>query len=199
MVTVQPQKILHSLRFFVLRTIASLFFIPTILLLCTVSIIKPLALHNAGDRRNAVPCAALGCMKFTLVFLTHCEHLPQEPTVEDTIAILRGLESRYEVFHGVKITDNAIIAAATLSNRYITDRFLPDKAIDLIDEACAMIRTEMDSMPTELDVINRKIIQMEIEEAALKNEDDELSKGRLSELQKELAEQRDKFNTMKAQ
>ena len=119
--------------------------------------------------------------------------------MEDTIAILCGLESRYEVFHGVKITDNAIIAAATLSNRYITDRFLPDKAIDLIDEACAMIRTEMDSMPTELDVINRKIIQMEIEEAALKNEDDELSKGRLSELQKELAEQRDKFNTMKAQ
>ena len=119
--------------------------------------------------------------------------------MEDTIAILRGLESRYEVFHGVKITDNAIIAAATLSNRYITDRFLPDKAIDLIDEACAMICTEMDSMPTELDVINRKIIQMEIEEAALKNEDDELSKGRLSELQKELAEQRDKFNTMKAQ
>ena len=119
--------------------------------------------------------------------------------MEDTIAILRGLESRYEVFHGVKITDNAIIAAATLSNRYITDRFLPDKAIDLIDEACAMIRTEMDSMPTGLDVINRKIIQMEIEEAALKNEDDELSKGRLSELQKELAEQRDKFNTMKAQ
>ena len=108
--------------------------------------------------------------------------------MEDTIAILRGLESRYEVFHGVKITDNAIIAAATLSNRYITDRFLPDKAIDLIDEACAMIRTEMDSMPTELDVINRKIIQMEIEEAALKNEDDELSKGRLSELQKELAQ-----------
>ena len=125
--------------------------------------------------------------------------LVQEPTVEDTIAILRGLESRYEVFHGVKITDNAIIAAATLSNRYITDRFLPDKAIDLIDESCAMIRTEMDSMPTELDVINRKIIQMEIEEAALKNEDDELSKGRLAELQKELAEQRDKFSTMKAQ
>ena len=125
--------------------------------------------------------------------------LVQEPTVEDTIAILRGLESRYEVFHGVKITDNAIIAAATLSNRYITDRFLPDKAIDLIDEACAMIRTEMDSMPTELDVINRKIIQMEIEEAALKNEDDELSKGRLAELQKELAEQRDQFRTMKAQ
>ena len=124
--------------------------------------------------------------------------LVQEPTVEDTIAILRGLESRYEVFHGVKITDNAIIAAATLSNRYITDRFLPDKAIDLIDEACAMIRTEMDSMPTELDVINRKIIQMQIEEAALKNEDDELSKARLPELQKELAEQRETFNSMKA-
>ena len=124
--------------------------------------------------------------------------LVQEQTVEDTIAILRGLESRYEVFHGVKITDNAIIAAATLSNRYITDRFLPDKAIDLIDEACAMIRTEMDSMPTELDVINRKIIQMQIEEAALKNEDDELSKARLTELQKELAEQRETFNSMKA-
>ena len=125
--------------------------------------------------------------------------LVQEPSVEDTIAILRGLESRYEVFHGVKITDPAIIAAATLSNRYITDRFLPDKAIDLIDEACAMIRTEMDSMPTELDVINRKIIQMQIEEAALKNEDDELSKARLAELQKELAENRERFNTMKAQ
>ena len=122
----------------------------------------------------------------------------QEPTVEDTIAILRGLEERYEVFHGVKITDPAIIAAATLSNRYITDRFLPDKAIDLIDEACAMIRTEMDSMPTELDVIRRKIIQMEIEEVALKNETDELSKGRLEELRKELAEARDSFNSMKA-
>ena len=124
--------------------------------------------------------------------------LVQEPTVEDTIAILRGLEERYEVFHGVKITDPAIIAAATLSNRYITDRFLPDKAIDLIDEACAMIRTEMDSMPTELDVIRRKIIQMEIEEVALKNETDELSKGRLEELRKELAEARDSFNSMKA-
>jgi len=124
--------------------------------------------------------------------------LVQEPSVEDTIAILRGLEERYEVFHGVKITDSAIIAAATLSNRYITDRFLPDKAIDLIDEACAMIRTEMDSMPTELDVVRRKIIQMEIEEAALKNEEDELSKARLAELQKELAESRDKFNSMKA-
>ena len=125
--------------------------------------------------------------------------LVQEPTVEDTIAILRGLEQRYEVFHGVKITDPAIIAAATLSNRYITDRYLPDKAIDLIDEACAMIRTEMDSMPTELDVIRRKIIQMEIEEAALKNENDELSQGRLAELRKELAEQREKFNAMKTQ
>ena len=121
-----------------------------------------------------------------------------EPTVEDTIAILRGLKERYEVYHGVKIQDSAIIAAATLSNRYITDRFLPDKAIDLIDEACAMIRTEMDSMPTELDVINRKIIQMQIEEAALKNEDDELSKARLAELQKELAENRETFNAMKA-
>ena len=125
--------------------------------------------------------------------------LVKEPSVEDTIAILRGLEERYEVFHGVKITDPAIIAAATLSDRYITDRFLPDKAIDLIDEACAMIRTEMDSMPTELDVIRRKIIQMEIEEAALKNETDELSQGRLTELRKELAEQRDKFNAMKVQ
>ena len=125
--------------------------------------------------------------------------LVSEPTVEDTIAILRGLEERYEVFHGVKITDPAIIAAATLSDRYITDRFLPDKAIDLIDEACAMIRTEMDSMPTELDVIRRKIIQMEIEEAALKNENDELSQGRLAELRKELAEQREKFNAMKTQ
>ena len=122
-----------------------------------------------------------------------------EPTVEDTIAILRGLKERYEVFHGVKIADSAIIAAATLSHRYITDRFLPDKAIDLIDEACAQIRTEMDSMPTELDAVSRKIIQMEIEEAALKKEEDELSKARLSELQKELAEERDSFNAMKAQ
>ncbi len=122
-----------------------------------------------------------------------------EPTVEDTIAILRGLKERYEVFHGVKIADSAIIAAATLSHRYITDRFLPDKAIDLIDEACAQIRTEMDSMPTELDTVSRKIIQMEIEEAALKKEEDELSKGRLVQLQKELAEERDKFNAMKAQ
>ena len=122
-----------------------------------------------------------------------------EPTVEDTIAILRGLEERYEVYHGVKITDSAIIAAATLSHRYITDRFLPDKAIDLVDEACAQIRTEMDSMPTELDAVSRKIIQMEIQEAALKKEDDELSKGNLAQLQKELAEERDKFNAMKAQ
>ena len=125
--------------------------------------------------------------------------LVQEPTVEDTIAILRGLKERYEVFHGVKIADSALISAATLSHRYITDRFLPDKAIDLVDEACAQIRTEMDSMPTELDTISRKIIQMEIEEAALKKEEDELSKGRLTELQKELAEERDKFNAMKAQ
>ena len=122
-----------------------------------------------------------------------------EPTVEDTIAILRGLKDRYEVFHGVKIADPALICAATLSHRYITDRFLPDKAIDLVDEACAQIRTEMDSMPTELDAVSRKIIQMEIEEAALKREEDALSKARLTELQKELAEERDAFNTMKAQ
>ena len=125
--------------------------------------------------------------------------LVQEPTVEDTIAILRGLKERYEVFHGVKIADPAIIAAATLSNRYITDRFLPDKAIDLVDEACAQIRTEMDSSPEEMDTISRHIIQMEIEEAALKKEEDELSRGRLAELQKELAEQRDTFNALKAQ
>ena len=125
--------------------------------------------------------------------------LVNEPTVEDTIAILRGLKERYEVFHGVKIADTAIVAAATLSHRYITDRFLPDKAIDLIDEACAQIRTEMDSMPTELDAVSRKIIQMEIEEAALKKEEDALSKSRLAELQKELAEERDRFNAMKAQ
>ena len=122
-----------------------------------------------------------------------------EPTVEDTIAILRGLKERYEVFHGVKITDGAIIAAATLSNRYITDRFLPDKAIDLVDEACAMIRTEMDSMPTELDVISRKIIQHEIEEAALKKETDKLSQEHLAEIQKELAEMREEFSAKKAQ
>lgn len=121
-----------------------------------------------------------------------------EPTVEDTIAILRGLKERYEVYHGVKIQDSSLIAAATLSNRYITDRFLPDKAIDLVDEACAMIRTEIDSMPTELDVIQRKIIQHEIEEAALKKEDDKLSKEHLAEIQKELAEMREQFNSMKA-
>ena len=122
-----------------------------------------------------------------------------EPTVEDTIAILRGLKERYEVFHGVKIADSALISAANLSHRYITDRFLPDKAIDLVDEACAQIRTEMDSLPTELDEVSRKIIQMEIEEAALKKEDDELSKSRLAALQKELAEERDSFNARKAQ
>ena len=122
-----------------------------------------------------------------------------EPTVEDTIAILRGLKERYEVYHGVKIQDNAIIAAATLSNRYITDRFLPDKAIDLVDEACALIRTEMDSMPTELDVISRKIIQLEIEESALKKEEDERSKARLAELQNELADMREDFNARKSQ
>ena len=121
-----------------------------------------------------------------------------EPSVEDTIAILRGLEERYEVFHGVKITDGAIIAAATLSDRYITDRFLPDKAIDLVDEACAMIRTEMDSMPTELDVIQRKIIQHEIEEAALEKEDDALSKEHLAEIRKELSDMREEFNAKKA-
>ena len=122
-----------------------------------------------------------------------------EPSVEDTISILRGLKERYEVFHGVKIQDQAIIAAATLSQRYITDRFLPDKALDLIDEACAMIRTEIDSMPTELDVIQRKIIQHEIEEAALKKENDPLSLEHLKEIQKELAGMRDQFNAMKAQ
>ena len=121
-----------------------------------------------------------------------------EPTVEDTIAILRGLKERYEVFHGVKIQDNALIAAATLSNRYITDRFLPDKAIDLVDEACAMIRTEIDSLPTELDDVRRKIMQLEIEEAALKKDEDDLSHEQLSHVQKELAEQRDVFNAMKA-
>ena len=122
-----------------------------------------------------------------------------EPTVEDTIAILRGLKERYEIFHGVKISDNAIVAAATLSDRYITDRFLPDKAIDLIDEACAMIRTEIDSMPEEMDEINRRIIQLEIEESALKKEDDQLSQERLAKLQKELADDREKFDAMKAQ
>ena len=122
-----------------------------------------------------------------------------EPTVEDTISILRGVKERYEVFHGVKITDSALVAAATLSHRYITDRFLPDKAIDLVDEACALIKTELDSMPTELDEQRRKIMQLEIEESALKKETDNLSKERLAELQKELAEMRDAFNTQKAQ
>ena len=124
--------------------------------------------------------------------------LVDEPTVEDTISILRGLKERYEVFHGVKIQDQALIAAATLSNRYITDRFLPDKAIDLVDETCAMIRTEMDSMPTELDEIRRKIMQHEIEEAALKKEDDKLSQAHLKDVQQELSQMRDQFNEMKA-
>ncbi|WP_368189647.1 ATP-dependent chaperone ClpB [Blautia sp. 1033sp1_1033st1_G9_1033SCRN_220408] len=122
-----------------------------------------------------------------------------EPTVEDTISILRGLKERYEVFHGVKITDSALVAAATLSHRYITDRFLPDKAIDLVDEACALIKTELDSMPTELDEQRRKIMQLEIEESALKKETDSLSQERLADLQKELADLRDVFNTQKAQ
>ena len=122
----------------------------------------------------------------------------EEPTVEDTISILRGLKERYEVFHGVKIMDNALVSAAVLSNRYITDRFLPDKAIDLVDEACALIKTELDSMPTELDEMRRKVMQMEIEEAALKKEDDSLSKERLANLQKELAELKEKFNSQKA-
>ena len=122
-----------------------------------------------------------------------------EPTVEDTISILRGLKERYEVFHGVKIMDNALVSAATLSNRYISDRFLPDKAIDLVDEACAMIKTELDSMPAELDEMQRHIMQMEIEEAALKKEEDRLSRERLEALQKELAEEKAEFNNRKAQ
>ena len=122
-----------------------------------------------------------------------------EPTVEDTISILRGLKERYEVYHGVKIMDNALVSAAVLSNRYISDRFLPDKAIDLVDEACALIKTELDSMPTELDELQRKIMQMEIEEAALKKEDDRLSQERLADLQKELAELKDDFANQKAQ
>ena len=116
-----------------------------------------------------------------------------EPSVEDTISILRGLKERYEVYHGVKITDGALVAAATLSNRYISDRFLPDKAIDLVDEACALIKTELDSLPAELDEQQRKIMQMEIEEAALKKETDKLSQERLADLQKELAEYKDAF------
>ncbi|MGN1159798.1 MAG: ATP-dependent chaperone ClpB [Lachnospiraceae bacterium] len=122
-----------------------------------------------------------------------------EPTVEDTISILRGLKERYEVYHGVKIMDNALVSAATLSHRYITDRFLPDKAIDLVDEACALIKTELDSMPTELDELQRKVMQMEIEEAALKKEDDRISQERLAALQKELAELKEEFNNRKAQ
>ena len=121
-----------------------------------------------------------------------------EPTVEDTISILRGLKERYELYHGVKISDNSLIAAATLSHRYITDRFLPDKAIDLIDEACAMIKTEMESMPTELDEVSRKIMQLEIEETALSKEKDEISKQRLQDIQKEKAELKTKFDSMKA-
>ncbi len=125
--------------------------------------------------------------------------LVDEPTVEDTVSILRGLKERYEVFHGVKITDSALVSAATLSHRYISERFLPDKAIDLVDEACALIKTELDSMPTELDELRRKILQLEIEEAALKKETDRLSQDRLTALQKELAELRDEFNNKKAQ
>ena len=121
-----------------------------------------------------------------------------EPTVEDTISILRGLKERYEIYHGVRIHDNALVAAATLSDRYITDRFLPDKAIDLVDEACAMIRTEIDSMPAELDDLRRKIMQQEIEEMALKKEDDQLSRDRLEELKKELADEKEQFNAMKS-
>jgi ATP-dependent Clp protease ATP-binding subunit ClpB len=121
-----------------------------------------------------------------------------EPTVEDTISILRGLKERYEVFHGVKITDGALVSAATLSNRYISDRFLPDKAIDLVDEACALIKTELDSMPAELDEMNRRVMQLEIEEAALKKETDKLSQDRLADLQKELSELRDEYSTKKA-
>ena len=122
-----------------------------------------------------------------------------EPTVEDTISILRGLKERYEVFHGVKITDSALVSAAVLSNRYISDRFLPDKAIDLVDEACALTKTELDSMPTELDELNRRVMQLEIEETALKKEDDRLSQERLADLQKELAELRSEFQNKKAQ
>ena len=123
----------------------------------------------------------------------------EEPTVEDTISILRGLKERYEVYHGVKIMDNALVSAAVLSNRYISDRFLPDKAIDLVDEACALIKTELDSMPSELDELQRKVMQMEIEETALKKEDDRLSQERLENLQKELAELKEELNNRKAQ
>ena len=122
-----------------------------------------------------------------------------EPTVEDAISILRGLKERYEVFHGVKITDSALVAAATLSNRYISDRFLPDKAIDLVDEACALIKTELDSMPTELDELRRKVMQLEIEESALKKEEDRLSKERLEHLQEELADLKEQYANKKVQ
>ena len=125
--------------------------------------------------------------------------LVDEPSVEDAISILRGLKERYEVYHGVKITDGALVAAATLSNRYISDRFLPDKAIDLVDEACALIKTELDSMPAEMDELRRKIMQLEIEEAALKKEEDRLSKERLEHLQQELAELREQYSKQKAQ
>lgn len=125
--------------------------------------------------------------------------LVQEPNVEDTISILRGLKERFEVHHGVKIHDHALVAATVLSDRYITERFLPDKAIDLVDEACAMIRTEIDSMPTELDEVTRRVMQLEIEEAALRKEQDEASKQRLESLLKELAELKDQANSMKAQ
>ena len=148
---------------------------------------------GAMDASNMLkPMLARGELRFQPVMV-------DEPTVEDTISILRGLKERYEVFHGVKITDSALVAAATLSHRYITDRFLPDKAIDLVDEACALIKTELDSMPSELDEQRRKIMQLEIEESALKKETDNLSKERLETLQKELAELRDTFNTQKAQ
>lgn len=125
--------------------------------------------------------------------------LVDEPTVEDTISILRGLKDRYEVYHGVKITDAALVTAATLSNRYISDRFLPDKAIDLVDEACALVKTEMDSMPAEMDELSRKIMQLEIEEAALKKETDHLSQERLETLKQELSSLREEFAGMKAQ
>ena len=120
-----------------------------------------------------------------------------EPSVEDTISILRGLKSKYEIFHGIRISDSAVIAAATLSNRYITDRFLPDKAIDLMDESCAMLRTEIDSMPTEIDDVRRKILQLEIEREALKKEKDDASKKRLENLEKELSEEKSDFDRLK--
>src|SRR5690606_36049918 len=125
--------------------------------------------------------------------------LVDQPTVEDTISILRGLKERFEVFHGVSTQDNALVSAATLTHRYITDRFLPDKAIDLVDEACAMIRTEMDSMPAELDAVTRRVMQLEIEEAALKKEKDEQSRSRLSALQKELADAKEQAAALRAQ